>query len=169
MKKLFLVFALGTLSFAQQLVSPVPPCQQMNCYTATTGNVSLSTAGTAATLQQPTAAPFQQLYGVKASVYCSVACVVTRSKNGTAATTTAGSFVQSPLQPFGTIAALALFYSASNAGSGTTIDIQNVQAGETRILDLSDVFLGPSANASYTLSIGSITGTVNITFYVGLK
>jgi hypothetical protein len=176
MKRLLLFLALPI--FAQQFNSPTPICQVMNCYTASTGNVSLSGAGTAATIQQPTSCAgttnsntCQQVVGIKASVYCSVACVVTRSKDGTAATATAAqsSIIQSSAMPAGKVTPLVLFYTASNASGGTTVDVTNVPAGTTLLYDLSDVTFGTNPSQTYTISVGSITGTANITYYMGLK
>jgi hypothetical protein len=67
-------------------------------YSSTTGDVSLSGAGTKFTIQQPaTNANMVQLEA--AVVYCSVACDFTMAQNGTAATTTAGTVTE--ILPFG--------------------------------------------------------------------
>lgn len=164
-----LLLALLAIPLFGQQTNPPPACQQVNCYTASTGNVSLTSAATAATIQQPATAPYQQVYGIKAVVQCSVACTVTRSKDGSAASATAGTVVQSPAQPGGRVAPLMLFFAASNASGGTTIDVTNVQAGVMQVFDLSDVVFGSVPNQTYTVAVGAVTGTVNISFYVGLK
>ena len=158
-----LALAALQLAHAQQ----GPPCAQNNCYTASTGNVTLTAAATAATIQQPAAGPFQQVTGVKAAVYCSVPCAITRTTGGTAATTTAAQskIVQSPRQPAGYAAPRFLFFTASNAAGGTVIDITN-NPGTTQIFDLTDVALGSTPAQTYTISIAAITGTASITFYV---
>ncbi len=147
--------------------------QNQVAYIATTGKVSLSGAATAATLQQPTDGSGTQVFfprstqggapPVGASVQCSVACVVTISRNGTAATATAGTVTSvNPNQP----AAAVKFFTASNAGSGTTLRVFNVQAGGEYPIDLSDLTL-PNTNlgtTNITISVASLTGDVNITF-----
>jgi|HubBroStandDraft_2_1064218.scaffolds.fasta_scaffold22609_3 hypothetical protein len=168
LKGLALFLAASLCAIAQ--TNPLPICQQANCYTASTGSVSLSGAATAATIQQP-AVPSQIIYGVKASIQCSVACVVTRTSNPTsvgAATTTAGTIVQSPARPLGAVAPTTLFFTASNQSGGTVIDVTNVAAGSEQLFDLSDVVIGAAPSAGYTISVGSITGTANITFYLVL-
>ena len=175
MKTLFLILAVLP-AFGQQ-INPSPICQTTNCYVATTGNVSLNSAATAATIQQPSSCAgtsatntCPQVYGIKASVYCSVACVVTRNYGcTTAASATAGTVTQSPFGPFGKVTPLLLFFTASNASTCTTIDVTNLGAGQTMLYDLSDVVMGTIPNQNYTIGVGSITGTANITFYVGLK
>jgi hypothetical protein len=73
-------------------------------WSATTGDVSLSGAGTAATIQQPAANASQVVFEY-AIVYCSVACPVTITANGTAATATAGTI--NPLLPSPNLSATA--------------------------------------------------------------
>lgn len=165
-----LLLALFTLLAQQNLQTP--PCQVYNCYTASTGNVTLVSAGTAATIQQPiTTAPFP-FNALKATVQCSVTCVVTRSKDGTAATTTLSqsSIVQSPATPSGKSTPLTMqFYTASNASGGTTIDVNTINGGGILAFDMSDVSFGAVPGQTYTIAVGSITGTANITFYVGVR
>lgn len=176
MSKIAPLLALLCLSITarpQNLTYSIPVCQTYtNCYTASTGPVVLSAAGTAATIQQPATGPWQQVAGVKLTVQCSVACAVTRSKGGTAATSTAAqtSIVQSPLQPLGPTTALFQFFTASDSSGGTTVDVVNVAAGETKVFDLSDVGMSPGPTRQpYTVSIGAITGTANITFYLAAR
>ncbi len=136
---------------------------QVNHYVSSTGDVSLSTAATAATIQQP-AANGKNVALEAATVYCSAACSVTHSVNGTAASATAGTPVS---QPGNTgAAARATFWTASNAGSGTTLRVDHVPAGGTFSYAFPDGFRLPAgaATSNYTISIASMTGTVNITF-----
>lgn len=155
------------------LLAAIPLMAQQNVnYVASTGNVSLISTATAATLQQPTtnskpvSFPSSTDGGappVGASVYCSVACVATVSRNGTAASATAGTVVNvNPTEP----PALITFYTASNTTPGTTLAVFNVGAGATQGIDLSALKLGAGGNLiNLTISIASVTGTVNITFY----
>ncbi len=153
------------------LISAAYAQQNVN-YVATTGNVSLSSSSTSATLQQPAANslpvsfPASTTGGappVGASVYCSVACVATVSRNGTAATATAGSVVNvNPNEP----PALVTFWTASNTTPGQTLAVFNLGAGATQGIDLSALKLGAGGTAvNLTISIASVTGTVNITFF----
>ncbi len=151
--------------------------QNTVAYIATTGKVSLSSAGTAATIQQPTDGTGTQVFfprstqggapPVGASIQCSVACVVTISRNGTAATGTASNSTTNvnPVNP-NMPAASFRFFTASNAGGGTTLRVFNVPAGGEYPLDLSDLTL-PNTNlgtTNITISVASLTGDVNITF-----
>ena len=139
-------------------------------YIATSGNVSVSGATYAVTLQQPTAAnnplpvQFPASPAVGASVYCSVACtlsVIRATGSSGAATATAGTV--SPVQP-NAPPAKVLLYTASNYSGGTTLLTVNVQAGTTYPLDMSPTHLG-GADDNITLALASLTGTVNITFF----
>lgn len=163
MKNILIALALTSSAHAQTLYS----------YVASTGNVSLSAAATAATLQQPateqTTVTFPisttgALPPVGATIYCSVACVATLARNcTTAATTTAGtvtSFV--PNVP----AASVTVFTASNASGCTTLRVINIAAGQEYAIDLSAFRLATSGTKSNLhISIASITGTANITFY----
>lgn len=161
--RVLLIFA---AALALQAQSGIP-----YSYIASTGNVSLVGAGTAATLQQPTSAAnsvsFPATPGTGASVYCSVACVVTISTSQSttgAATTTAGTIVSSGTAP--TPAATVKFFTSSNASSETTKLVINVAAGTTANLDMSSVTLSTGMpSARITISIASITGTANISFF----
>jgi hypothetical protein len=140
---------------------------------ATTGDVSLSAAATAATIQQP-ATNGTQAFLDQIVVYCSAACNVTLSANGTAATATAGTIT--PLLPTPLNNPIPqTFWTASNVGTGTAQGgIIHIPAGGTVTLCLSpscgnpaQVILGNGAGtaSNYTASIASVTATVNITFY----
>lgn len=147
--------------------------QEMVSWVATTGDVSLISAASAATVQQPSSAA-ATAYIDKIVVYCSVACIITQTANGTAATATAGSLT--PIQPSPINAVIPLtFWTSSNLSGGTAqAGAIHVPAGGTVVLCLSpscgnqsQVLLntGLGTGANYTASIASISGTVNITFY----
>ena len=140
---------------------------------ATTGNVSLSAAATAATIQQPangaTNVSFEMIV-----VYCSVACPVTLIANGTGATSTAGT-VQSLLPSNLGLVAPFTFWTASNTSGGTQQGgVIQVPGGIPYTICLNTscgmpatTFLqGAGTNVNYTASIGAITGTANVTFFV---
>ena len=139
------------------------PLAAQNHYSATTGDVSLSGAGTKLTIQQQ-AAGTKTLNLDRAVVYCSVACDVTQERNGTAASTTAGSV--NKLDPGGA-SSQASIYTASNVGTGSTVgQILHLPATATAVLDLAHIHLPRgSTTTNYTVVISSITGTANITFY----
>ncbi len=147
--KFLTLFLLSLAAFAQ------------SNYSATTGDVALSGAGTALTIQQP-ATGARQVQLQSAVVYCSVACAVSQAENGTAATATAGTAVA--LLPARRPAA-ATVWTASNAGAGTAAGgILHVAAGSFVVIDLSQIAMGNTGSGTnYTVSVGSITGTANIT------
>jgi len=133
-------------------------------YSATTGDVSLAASGTSLTIQQP-ASGAKLVRLESAVVYCSVACNITQSANGTAATATAGTAVSIP--PY-VAPASATVWTASNVGAGSAIGgiVHVTTAPNTVVLDLSQVVMGSSGTGNnYTVAISSITGTANITFF----
>ena len=161
MKKLLLFAALAALSFGQQTIR----------FAATTGDMTLSAARTT-TLQQ-LASNQSQILIDQIIVYCSVDCSITQAANGAAATSTAGTIT--PILP--TQLALtvpATFWTTSNVGSGTAQGgALHVPAGATAILCLSPMCGAPAqvtlgtggTGANYSLTIGNISGTANVTFY----
>lgn len=157
---LFLALALPALS------------QQVIRFSATTGDVSLVSAGTTATLQQPATNAGQVIID-QIVVYCSVACNLTQAANGTAATTTAGTVT--PLLPTNLATTMPVnFFTASNVGTGTAQGgIIHIPAGSTVTICLStscgaagDVRIGTGQGtaANYSAVVSSITGTANIIF-----
>lgn len=163
MKRLLLIFALAASAQAQTLYS----------YIATTGNVALSAAATAATLQQPAANAATVTFPVSvngalapvgATVYCSVACVATIARNCTTAASTTAGTVTTVLP--NVAAASVTMFTASNASGCTTLRVINIAAGQEYPIDLSAFNLATTGTKSNLhISIASITGTANITFY----
>lgn len=131
-------------------------------FSSTTGDVALVAAGYKFTLQQPVANA-RQINLEAATVYCSVACDLTQSANGTAATATAGT-VTSLLPYIGRTMSVTA-WTASNVGSGTASGgIQHLQAASPLTIDLSKLTWGAAGTSTnYTFVISSITGTINIT------
>lgn len=156
MKRIFAVALVAALALIAQTPSPR--------FSATTGDVSLSAASTALTIQQP-ASNAKQVALETAVVYCSVACNITQAQNGAAATANAGTAVSS--LPGSSAAAVANVFTASNVGAGTTIPpVLHLAGGATVTLDLSSLTMGNTGSATnYTISTSSITGTANITIY----
>lgn len=165
MKTLLLFLALAASALAQTR------------WSMTTGNLALSAAGTAVTIQQPSSGA-QEVVIENAVVYCSVACTVSFAANGTAATTTAGT-VRALLPALMTTPAPFNFFTASNVGAGTAQGgVINIPAGGTTTVCFGTSGSGCAATntANYTLpaggtgtnftvSIASLTGTVNITLF----
>jgi hypothetical protein len=162
MKTLFLAVIAAATMFGQQVIR----------FSATTGDVVLSGAGTTATLQQPaTNAGQVQLETVV--VYCSVACNITQAANGTGATTTAGTVT--PVLPSQLNLAVPVnFFTASNVGAGTAqggifhltgagtqVFCLNVSCGATSTVALPTFGIG----SNYSITVSTITGTANITVY----
>ncbi len=150
-----LIMAAGLLS-AQQL-GPTN-------FTATTGDITLTASSTTATIQTAATNP-EQIHMNEAMVFCSVACSVSQSQNGQAATATQGTIIAlipGPFNPFQTT-----FWTPSNVGGGTTVGgIIHVPAGGTILIDLSAIHFGNGGtNQNYSVTVGSITGVANITFF----
>jgi hypothetical protein len=148
--------------------------QNIQRWVATTGDVVLSGAGTTATIQQP-AINGSDIAIDQIVVYCSVVCTVSQAANGAAATTTAGTVT--PILPAQlNTPAPVNFFTASNVGTGTAqAGILHIGAGSTYVLCLSkacgtssDVILGHGGGtaSNYSVAIASLTGTVNITYYL---
>ena len=163
MKRLFILIFAALPAFAQQ------PIQ----YVATTGNVAVVAATYAATLQQPATeavtvtfpvATTGGLPPVGATVYCSVACVLTIARScTTAASATAGTVTSNV--PNVTAASVTM-WTASNASGCTTLRAVNIAAAQEYTIDLSQFRLATTGTKSNLhLSLASLTGTVNITFY----
>lgn len=154
--------ALLALIICALFLSTIPALAQSR-YVATTGDVSLSGATTAFTIQQP-AANGAQVQLITAVIYCSVACDITQAQNGTAATATTGT--ATAIMPIGP-AARATVWTASNVGGGTSIGgLLHLSAGERITLDLSSISLGNGGTGTnYTIAVSSITGTANIALF----
>jgi hypothetical protein len=139
-------------------------------WSATSGDVSLSSTGYIATIQQPTTGQ-QQVQLEYAIVYCSVSCTIAQYAMGTAATATAGTI--NPIIPSTSSASVtATFWTASNVGTGTqqggTFHLQgpgtqtfclNTSCGAIKSVSLPTTGTG----SNYSVSIASLSGTVNIT------
>jgi hypothetical protein len=122
-------------------------------------------ATTAYTIQAPASNGRLIVFGspttAGASVYCAAPQTATLSWNGTAATTTTSATeVKLP----GTQAPSGMtFWTASNAGSGTTGPAYNIAAGGTLLIDLYNFRLAMNGTGN-NLTI-STTGSCTITYY----
>lgn len=112
----------------------------------------------ALTVQQPASTPGLNVQFELYYLSCSMACNVTISQNGTAATTTA--LTPTPLN--GAPPATVSGFRSSNVGSGTTLNTYYVAAGGTLALDLTKFYLnrnqGTAANLTFT--VASASGTI---------
>ena len=111
------------------------------------------------TVQQP-ATGSKSVAFLSAYAYCSVACTVTVSRSGIAATTTA--FTPASLsQPTDTPATTA--FHTSNVGAGTTLATYSLAAGESLPLDLTSMgMIGDNTARNLSIGTDSITGTAKI-------
>jgi hypothetical protein len=136
-------------------------CFGQTAYFAAYKATTLSSAVEAVTVQQP-ASGSKTVRFEGAYIYCSAACVVTLSVDGTAATTTALTPVAlarqaTPATPTATA------YHTSNAGSGTTLAAYDIAAGGEKSLEKSGLTLfGDGTARNFTLKTNSISGSVRI-------
>lgn len=160
------------LALSLPLLAQTPGGGTFVRWSATTGNVSLSGAGTTATIQQP-ATNADQVELEQIIVYCSVSCTITQSANGAAATSTAGTITPILPSPLNSVVT-ATFWTSSNVGNGTLQGGSfNMPSAGTQAFCLNTacnsthtVTLGTGGKGNnYSVSISSITGTANITFY----
>lgn len=142
-----------------------PAVAQQNRYSATTGDVVLSGAATTLTIQRPAVAAGRTINLETFQVYCSVACSVTQAYNGSAATATAAT--RTPIPPNTTVPATATAWSASNVGAGTAVGgTIHLLAGATVLILVPQVIVNGAGTAgNYSVTVGAITGTANITAY----
>ena len=120
---------------------------------------SLTAAACAVTIQQP-ASGSQWVDFDYAEIFCSVACVVTISRDGTAATATAAT--ENSLN--GGVTATAVGFIDSDVGAGTTIRTVNIAAGATRTVDLTGLVLenDDTTTNNLTLQTNAITGDATV-------
>lgn len=119
--------------------------------------VTLSSSTDKLTIQQP-ATVIRGVEFVGGSIYCSVACTVTMDRTGTAATTTAAT--PTKLNSISSASSVSI-YTASNAGTGTTITKFVIAAGQTLPIDLRETWIS-AANGNINFTTSSITGDVKI-------
>lgn len=139
-------------------------------FVARTGAVSLTSAGTTATLQQP-ATHGEQIQLTTAVVTCPAACTVTQTQNATAVTGssgTAGTVVG--LDPTPNASFLLTFWTAVTLSGGTVVGATPCTAACTLVLDLSstggNIRFGTSGTGTnYSVTISSVTGNAYIDFY----
>lgn len=121
---------------------------------------SLSGAVEKLTVQQP-ASGAKRVRFTYASVYCSAACTVTMSRDGTAATGTS----LPPVALSGHYAAsVATGWHTSDAGAGTTLSpAYAIASGATQTFDLSGIELaGNGTTTNFSIATNSVTATVRI-------
>lgn len=93
-------------------------------------------------------------------VDCTVTCVVTVERNGTAATATA--LTRTPMNNTGSTSKM-LAFSGSDVGTGTIIGKFELLNGGGAPIGLSGItFTGNGTTKNITIRISSITGTVHV-------
>ena len=152
MKQLILVALIGAMTAnAQQ-------SRRNNTFTVCY-EASLSGADATLTVQQPASGSkwVELLY---AEVRCSVACVVTMLRDGTAATASAATEVSAN----GGYTPAVTAFTASDVGAGTTVFTYNVAAGETVGRSLDGFFLEDDDSTANNFSIDTddITGDARL-------
>lgn len=151
--------ALLSLSAAIALAQLDPPKDAAFTATKTT---SLSAAAEVITVQH-TANDRKTVVFKGASLYCSVSCTITLERDGTAASTTVFSAVNTNPSNLNVKAATSVAYSSSNVGVGTVLTSYAIGSGGTFSIDLTNMILPSSTAANLTFRTNSITGTVIIT------
>ena len=114
------------------------------------------------TIQQPATGSLT-VEALWAKVYCSVDCVITLERSGTAATATAATEVGTTAS---TSTATVTAFSDSDVGNGTTVDKYTIEAGKEIAVDLTAYnlwLIGNGTTKNITLRSDSITGTVRMT------
>ncbi len=102
-----------------------------------------------------------EAYFEEADVYCSVACTITVSINGTAATATSLAVTA---QSTANVAVPLTAWSGSNVGVGTALKSFTIAAGALQVLDMTAFYFpaGASTATNITIATSSITGTARI-------
>jgi hypothetical protein len=146
------------------------PAQQQFTWKASTGAVSLSSATTAATVQQPATGGDQNTID-SIVVVCPASCTITETQGGTAATTTACPSCINGIIPYQNANFGFNFYTASNQSGGTVIGTAVCSAACTQTF-IGAVWGQPimtmsssGTSVSMTVSITAVTGVAYITFY----
>lgn len=121
----------------------------------------LSAADATLTLQQPSSGS-RWVFLEHLQVYCSVACVLTISRDGTAATATAATEVSLN----GGETATATAFTASDVGSGTTINTLSISAGSTVAIDLERLNLEPNNSTANNITFDTDDITGDVTMYL---
>lgn len=144
-------------------LAALPVFAQANRYSATSGDVALSGAGTIFTIQKPTTQPNKDVRLESITVTCSTACSFTQTYNGANATSTAGTVLMIP--PNISIPAVATAWTASNVGTAiATGGITRLYGAGSITINVGQVAIaGASTAANYNVVIATMTGTVNIT------
>lgn len=129
---------------------------------------TLSSTARSVTIQMPAAiaSGASNVRAMVGSVYCEAGCDVTVSRDGTAATATAGTIVAvSSLTPQGsaTDTPTAKAWTQSNAGAGTVLSVTPIPAAVPVSFDLADIRLyGAGTAKNFTLKTNAVSGRVVI-------
>lgn len=133
-------------------------------FVARTGAISLSTAGTTATIQAaPTNA--EQIQITNVIVSCSVACTVTITQNSTGVTSgsgTAGSIIG--INPYNASVFTTTFWTGVTLTGGTVLTATPCSAACTVVYSIPWAMGTTGVNTNLSATISSITGTAYIDF-----
>ena len=154
---------LGILFAASLIHAQVSATSPTNTFTASRQH-SPSGSAVVVTLQQP-AASSHIVEPLWAKVYSTVAISVEIERDGTAATATAETEVNTSSAGTVLTGAATVFYD-SDAGNGTTVDTYDLAAKETIWINLKDYnlkLIGDGTTNNITLRSDSVTGTVRLT------
>lgn len=121
---------------------------------------SLSGAAESLTVQQASSNR-KTIKFVAAYIDCSVACVVTLSRDGNPASST--SLTTAAVNGRSS-ASSATAWRSSNVGTGTTLSVVSLTAGGSAVFDLSLININSNEDQgkNLTVSTDSITGTVHV-------
>lgn len=150
-----IIFLVAALAFAQQPQGYVTTPRYQANYTATSATSSVVTV-------QQIASGTKTVFFEAAWVYCSAACSFTLEQRGAGATTTALTIASLNQSPPSAVAA----FRSSNVGTGGYVsNAYNLTAGQTFVLNLSQMYLNQNGGTAQNLSIRntSATGTIETT------
>jgi hypothetical protein len=119
---------------------------------------SLSAAAYAWTIQQP-ASPSVTARFAGYSLYCSVACTFTVSRNCTAATATSDSSEIRAVSPDAASSTTGLSaFKGSDAASCAAIKTYTLAAGEEKVIEKPSITLSRTASRNVNAAVSIITG-----------
>lgn len=161
-------FHLFLLSLVVLLAPAAAQQPVVRAYISAPHDSTLSSTARSVTIQMPAAitTSVNTVRGMIFSVSSENACDVIVSRDGTAATATAGTAVAvSSLTPQGqtTDAATATVWTQSNAGAGTTLSVVPIPAGVPVAFDIGDIRLqGAGTAKNFTIKTSAVSGRVVI-------
>lgn len=127
-------------------------------------DTTLSSTARSVTVQMPaslTSNDAQTIRGIEASVYCENGCDVTVSRDGTAATATAGTIAA--VASTTSNAPVAKAWDQSDVGTGTALSVIPAPAGVPVPFDITNLMMkGAGTAKNFTLKTSAVSGRVVI-------